>query len=131
MGKKSITSKLILFVSILQLAGCGRNEGEAKKDSPPAATRMKLNVDMDTEKRYQDAADKGFQPWKKNAADVAEECLINTGTGARKGECKIVSEDASNAVVVVETKDGKFRVSLKRLVKPGGIWTATEIEKEQ
>ena len=62
---------------------------------------------------------------------VAEECLINTGAGARKGrECKVLSDDGANAIVFVNTKDGNFKVKLKRLVKPDGIWTATEIEKE-
>lgn len=122
----------ILAVASAVAISCGTKPKEERKAQEVKPSRIqKLNIDMDTEKRYQDAADQGFQPWKKNAADVAEECLINTGTGAKKGECKILSEDASNAVVLVNTKDGSFKVTLKRLVKPDGIWTATEIEKEE
>lgn len=127
------TGTLIVLASLLFLVtACGtksREEGD-KGQAAQSEKIQKFNVDMDTEKRYQDAADKGFQPWKKNAMDVAEECLINTGVGARKGECRILSEDASNAEVFINTKDGNFKVRLKRLVKPDGIWTATEIEKE-
>ena len=125
---------LIIFASILFLvSSCVTkskeegNNGQAGKSSKI----QKLNVDMDTEKRYQDAADLGYQPWKRNAVEVAEECLINTGVGARKGECRVLSDDGANAIVYVNTKDGNFKVKLKRLVKPGGIWTATEIEKEE
>lgn len=122
----------ILAASSALVISCGTKPMEEGKARGVQSSKIqKLNVDMDTEKRYQDAADKGYQPWKRDAADVAEECLINTGTGAKKGECKILSEDASNAVVLVNTKDGNFKVTLKRLVKPDGIWTATEIEKEE
>lgn len=127
------TGTLILFASLLFLAtACGTKSGEEgdKGKAAQSTKTQKLNVDMDTEKRYQDAADRGFQPWKKNAMDVAEECIINTGVGAKKGECRILSEDASNAEVLIGTKDGNFKVRLKRLVKPDGIWTATDIEKE-
>lgn len=122
----------ILAASSALVISCGtKGKDEGRVQAVQSSKIQKLNIDMDTEKRYQDAADKGYQPWKRNAADVAEECLINTGIGGKKGECKILSEDASNAVVLVNTKDGNFKVRLKRVVKPDGIWTATEIEKEE
>ena len=125
---------LIVFASILFLASAcvtkSREEGN-NGQAGQSSKVQKLNVDIDKEKKYQDAADLGYQPWKRNAMDVAEECLINTGVGARKGECKVLSDDGANAIVFVNTKDGNFKVKLKRLIKPDGIWTATEIEKEE
>lgn len=122
----------ILVASSALVIGCGTKPVEEGKVRAVQSSKIqKLNVDMDTEKRYQDAADKGYQPWKRDAVEVAKECLINTGTGASSGECQILLQDTSNAVVRVNTKDGTFKVSLKRLVKPDGIWTATEIEKEE
>lgn len=126
--KKVAVAGLLIFSVVV--SACG-TKGENKVQEDKSAKKIqKLNVDMDTERKYQAAADKGYQPWKKNAMDVAEECLINTGIGARKGECKVLSDDGANAVVFVNTKDGNFKVKLKRLVKPDGIWTATEVEKE-
>lgn len=127
-GTWIIFAALLFFVSACVTKSKEEgNNGQAGQSSK----RQKLNVDIDKEKKYQDAADKGYQPWKRNAMDVAEECLINTGVGARKGECKVLSDDGANAIVFVNTKDGNFKVKLKRLVKPDGIWTATEIEKEE
>jgi hypothetical protein len=127
--------KIVTFfvlAGLLSLAyACGtKPKEEGKVEAAKAPKIQKLNVDMDTEKKYQDAADKGFQPWKKDATEVAKECLINQGVGAPSGDCKIVSDDGKDTVVIVNTKDGNFKVRLKRLVKPDGIWTATEIEKE-
>lgn len=128
---KTGTVFILAAFSVLVIS-CGTKPMEEGKAKAVQSSKIqKLNVDMDTEKRYQDAADKGYQPWKRDAVEVAKECLINTGTGASSGECRILSQDTSNAVVRVNTKDGTFKVSLKRLVKPDGIWTATEIEKEE
>lgn len=128
------TGMLIVFASTLFLVSAcvtkSREEGN-NGQAGQSSKVQKLNVDIDKEKKYQDAADLGYQPWKRNAMDVAEECLINTGVGARKGECKVLSDDGANAIVFVNTKDGNFKVKLKRLIKPDGIWTATEIEKEE
>lgn len=129
MGRKRYAA-IILFIFFVSISACVSKDENKVQEDKSAKKVQKLNVDMETERKHQDAADKGYQPWKKNAADVAEECLINTGIGARKGECKILSEDATNAVVFINTKDGNFKVTLKRLVKPDGIWTATEVEKE-
>ena len=92
---------------------------------------MKINIDFDREKQFQSAADQGFKPWKNNAKDVAEECIIGKGIGAPV-ETKIISENETMAVVSVTTKkEGVFLVTLKKLVKPDGIWTATEVEKKE
>lgn len=124
------TMVIFLLTLSIVISACGNRQKDEKKDTP-ARKVQKLNIDLDTEKKYQEAADKGFQPWKRDAVEVAKECLINTGTGASRGECQILSEDPTNTVIRVNTKDGRFKVSLKRLVKPDGIWTATEIEKEE
>ena len=92
---------------------------------------MKINVDIDEQKKSQEASDQGFRKWKNNAVDVAEECIIGKGIGA-PSECEVLAESENEASVRVKTeKDGTFKVKLKRLVKPGGIWTATEVEKEE
>lgn len=125
--KVAVAGLMILTVVI---TACG-TKGENKIQEDKSAKKIqKLNVDMEMERKSQDAVDKGYQAWKKNAMDVAEECLINTGIGARKGECKVLSDDGVNALVFVNTKDGNFKVTLKRLVRADGIWTATEVEKE-
>ena len=78
------------------------------------------------------AADQGFKPWKMKAIDVAEECIISKGIGASTGKCEVLSESKTEVVVRVKTvKDGNYKVFLKKLVKPDGIWTATAVEKEE
>lgn len=121
----------VLLVFSVVAAGCGKSKDEGNVQEKPARKFQKLNIDIDTEKKHQAAVDQGFQPWKRDVTEVAKECLINTGAGAPSGDCKILSNDEKEAKVAVNTKDGRFKVTLKRLVKPDGIWTATEIEKEE
>lgn len=132
MKKPLIIGTWVIFAALLFLVSAcvTKSKEEGNGQAAQLSKIQKLNVDIETEKKYQEAADKGYQPWKRNAMEVAEECLINTGVGARKGECKVLSDDGANATVFVNTKDGNFKIKLKRLVKPDGIWTATEIEKE-
>ena len=121
---------VVLLICSVVISACNAKDGGKAQEEKSSNKVYKLNVDIDNERKHQAAADKGYQPWKRNATEVAEECLINTGVGARSGECKVLSDDGANAVVFVNTKDGNFKVTLKKLVKPDGIWTATEIEKE-
>lgn len=127
----------LLFLFAIFLCSCGPKANEeigakeVRVEKEKATKRLKINIDMEKEKKLQKAADLGFKPWKMKAIDVAEECIIGKGIGASTGECEILSENETNAVVRVKTrKEGSFKVHLKRLVKPGGIWTATEVEKE-
>ena len=128
---------IILTVFMFSISGCESGSREAEKtadQSVPIEDKkkkvLKINVDMDTQKRLQSSADQGFKPWKNDVVEVAKECIIGGGIGA-PGECKVLSEDDTKAVVRVTTKkEGSFHVTLKRLVKPDGIWTATKIEKE-
>ena len=92
---------------------------------------MKINIDMEAERKSQEASDQGFRTWKNKAKDVAEECIIGKGIGA-PSECEVLAESETEATVrVVTKKDGVFKVKLKKLVRPDGIWTATEVEKEE
>lgn len=129
---------VILTIFTFLISGCQADSKEAGEAVPEAAPKeerkqkvLKINVDMDTQKKLQSAADQGFKPWKNKVIDVAEECIIGQGIGA-PDKCMILSEDETEAVVRVTTKkEGIFKVTLKRLVKAGGIWTATEVEKEE
>jgi len=128
----------ILTISIFLISGCKEDSKQAGETTPKDLYKednkqkvFKINVDMDTQERLQSAADQGFKPWKNDVIEVARECIIGEGIGA-PGECTILSEDNTRAVVRVDTKkEGAFKVTLKRLVRPNGIWTATEIEKAE
>lgn len=125
---------IALFFLFALFAAC---EPSSKSEKPVSAEPkkerkvMKLNIDFEREKQFQSAADQGFKPWKNKVVDVAEECIISAGIGAPV-ETKIISENETVAVVSVATKkEGTFKVTLKKLVQPGGIWTATEVEKKE
>ena len=123
---------------MFSISGCESGSKEAEKtadQSTPIEDKkkkvLKINVDLDTQKKLQSAADQGFKKWKNNVIDVAQECIIGKAIGA-PDKCTILSKNDTKAVVRVTTKkEGSFNVTLKRLVKPDGIWTATEIEKTE
>ncbi|MBE9536416.1 MAG: hypothetical protein IMF07_04485 [Proteobacteria bacterium] len=127
-----------LSIFIFLVSGCKEDSKQALKTTPGAVSKeenkqkvLKIFVDIDTQKKLQSSADQGFKPWKNDAVEVAKECIIGKGIGA-PGESTILSEDDSKTVVRVATKkEGSFNITLKRLVRPGGIWTATEIERAE
>ena len=142
MNIKKINRNLALFLIAItfSVSGCepdknqqgDTSETKSQQKQDEKKKKLKLNVDMEREKKQQEATDLGYKPWKLKVVDVAEECIISKGIGASTGECTVLSENETEAVVRVKTvKEGTFKVFLKRLVKPGGIWTATEVEKEE
>ncbi len=117
----------------LILSGCtGGDSGTPKADNKSAEENVrayKLSYDLSEEKRLQQAVDNGGQTWRKNPIDVAHAALTNQGANVRIENCSLVGEKSDDhCVVEVRGKDGVYRVHLKRLVRPGGIWTATEID---
>lgn len=92
--------------------------------------KMKLSVDLEEEKKLQLAVDRGHQPWRLLPIDVAYAALLanNIGGDILHENCSLVSE-ADNVAIVKCRGARSYIVHLKRLVKPGGIWTATDIDK--
>lgn len=124
---------LALVVASVALYGCKGNtgsKGDSGENASSEAPRktMQLNVDLGEEKRLQDAADNGSQAWRKEAVDVAHAALINQGINAKLDECKLTEDHGAHSVVNAKCKDGEFNITLKKLVRPDGIWTATDIE---
>lgn len=121
---------LPLIASLIFNSGCYKKED--KTDARPAQDKsarvVKLNVDSEEEERLQKAADKGYQPWRNNPVDVAHAALVNGGANVAVKDCNLLSEKGDEAVVVAKDKKGDYKVICKRLVKTGGIWTATEVE---
>ncbi len=138
MEKIAQTGVLLLILPALVIgAGCESNTGSANADTASAEKRgtqkkkiMNININMEHQEKAQLAADKGFQPWRNNPVDVAEESIISLGIGSTKGKSVLLSESEKEASVRVESNSGIYQVGLKRLVRPDGIWTSTKIEKE-
>lgn len=106
-------------------------EGNGSWKKEVMNVKMELNVDLSEEKRLQEAADNGTQAWRKDAADVAHAALINQGINAKIEDCKIIEDHKYHLIVNAKCKDGDFKIHLKKLVKPDGIWTATEIDADR
>jgi hypothetical protein len=102
------------------------DEGSAKKNEP---TIIQVNPNMKEEKKIQQAADNGGMKWMLNPIDVVHANMITRGINVKIEDCHIAKEDDKHAVVSVKSKDGKdFDVLVERLIRPGGIWTVTQIE---
>lgn len=130
---------MIFLLSLFLISGCDRGSKTTEQTSPTQAVpkqekkrkTLKINVDMDAQAKLQKAADLGFKPWKNDMVEVAKECIIGESIGAPE-KATILSQSETEALVRVSTKkEGSFDVTLKRLVKPTGIWTATKVEKEE
>lgn len=139
MTLKSIFYYFPLFISLLFISlGCeyetkASKGGEVtiqKEAVNPKNKVMKLNIDMDHQEKAQMSTDQGFQPWRNNPIDVAEESIISLGIGSSEGKSVVLSENQSDAEVRVESNSGTYKVSLKKIVRPDGIWTSTRIEQE-
>lgn len=122
---------ILLFIMIIFIAaGCSKsNETGAKPVQDKKQARVvKLNVDMLEEQRLQKAADSGYQPWRNSPVDVAQAALVNAGANVNMADCRLLSEKGDEAVVAASDKKGSYKVICKRVVKDGGIWTATEVD---
>lgn len=121
---------ILLSIAILIISGCSKgNNADVKpaQDKKPARV-VKFNVDMTEEQRLQKASDNGFQSWRNSPTDVAQAALVNAGANINMADCRLLSEKAGEAVVAASDKKGSYKVICKRVVRDGGIWTATEVE---
>ncbi len=119
---------LVAFVAATGCKGKGGDKNERAGAEVQKRTKLSINYDMAEEKRLQEAVDHGSQAWRKEAVDVAHAALINQGINAKVEECKLTEDHNAHSVVNARCRDGEFNIMLKRLVKPDGIWTATDIE---
>lgn len=128
---------LICFMSavILILSACNRINGEnetavADQDGQQKteARIVMLHPSIEEETRIQQAVDNGGQTWRLNSVDVAHASLVSQGVNVRIEDCRLLKEDAGHAVVRIQSEDKDLNVYAERIVRPGGIWTATQIE---
>ncbi|HKZ46123.1 MAG TPA: hypothetical protein VJ202_01925 [Thermodesulfobacteriota bacterium] len=121
---------LTLFIMLAFISSCSKgNNADTKPVQDKKTVRVvKLNVNMAEEQRLQKASDNGFQPWRNSPVDVAQAALVNAGANVNMADCRLLSEKADEAVVSASNKKGSYKVICKRVVKDGGIWTATEVE---
>lgn len=112
-----------LIALALSPLGCG------KKSEAKTSQTLKLQIDYDNESRLQLTVENGYQLWRLNPIDVAHGALTDSHQMAEYNACKIVQMDEKHALVTTSYKNTTYNVHLARLVKPNGIWTATEIEK--
>ncbi len=134
-GRVKMRLLMIAFTAMaLSFFGCagGEDESAPGAEHRKAETNMrtyKLAYDLAEERKLQEAVDNGGQTWRKNPVDVAHAALINQGANVRIEDCAVVGEEEEDhRMVEVKGADGTYRVHLRRLVRPGGIWTATEID---
>lgn len=87
---------------------------------------VKVDVDLEEQKRLQVEVDNGHQPWRLDPVNVAFASLIDRNI--KYENCNISSKSNSEAVVICKgTKN--YLINLKRMVRPDGIWTAVSIEE--
>jgi len=120
---------VLLLTAAIVISACSKGNDATKTVQSKKPVRIvKLNVEMVEQEKLQKAADSGYQPWRNNPVDVAQAALLNSGAAVQIKDCSLVSEGADAAVIAASDKKGEYRVICKRLVKSGGIWTATEVE---
>lgn len=91
--------------------------------------RISLTIDSDTEQKIQTEVDKGHQPWRLEPIDVAHAALLLIDQHTNYNNCKLSSETDREAIVEC-SNEGYYLIYLKRMIRPGGIWTAIEIERK-
>ncbi len=116
---------LLAMIMITPLASCQKSE------KIKTAEKIKLHVVYDNETKLQLSVENGYQIWRLNPIDVAHGALTDSHEMADYNACKIEKMDEKHAVVTTNYKETTYKVHLSRVVKPSGIWTATEIEKLQ
>jgi hypothetical protein len=136
----TVGSTYILFVYVergrFQVSNCG-NSGllSDKKDVVSAVwtlrSQIALPLDLEKEKQLQAEVDKGHQPWRLEPVEVARAALIvGLDSTVPIEKCSLLSKTDHEAIVkCTDSKD--FTVTLKQLIRPKGIWTATDIRMRE
>ena len=128
----SLLTSYILLLTFF-IAGCSKSEEAVAHTNAKKNVKVyKLNVSMDNEKKLQATVENGNQLWRKSAKDVAHAALINEGVNVKIEDCQILSENNQESIVAVKDNKGlSYKVILKKLINPDGIWTAVEIDMKE
>ncbi|MGA3117631.1 MAG: hypothetical protein ABSF90_24740 [Syntrophobacteraceae bacterium] len=86
-----------------------------------------LKFDRESEKRLQEAVDKGHQPWRLEAACVAHVAALAMDKSVAYNSCNLIYETELDSIVQCREKRN-YAVHLRRLFKKDGIWTATGVK---
>ena len=87
---------------------------------------VKVDVNLEEQKKLQAEVDNGHQSWRLDPIDVAFASLI--GKNVKHENCSLSSQTNSKAEVICKgTKN--YLVNLKRMIRADGIWTAVSIEE--
>jgi hypothetical protein len=122
MNKVFFSSMIILglLISVNNIALCESNI--------KTKNIVKVDVNLEEQKRLQAEVDNGHQPWRLETLDVAFAALTDIDKSIKYENCNLSSKTNNKAYVVCKgTKS--YLVNLKRIVKPNGIWTAVSIEQ--
>lgn len=112
---------------VVQGEEIGGQNDKTISGSSKSNKRIVLKVNLKYEKFVQDEVDKGHQPWRLNAVDVAYATLAPIDKNVKYEDCKSVNETGDQSTVQCKSSQN-YIVYLRKLVRPDGIWTATDIE---
>jgi hypothetical protein len=93
--------------------------------------KIRIKVNVESERQLQAEVDKGHQPWRLNAVDVAAATLSRFEKQDIPTDACILESTTEEEARVKYVGRHIYHVRLRRLVKPKGIWTVVEIEVEQ
>lgn len=119
---------ILITILVITFPSCTAGlETETQKD----VKTIKLNINLDEEKKLQTEVDNGHQPWRLEPIDVAYAIVIaKADKNVVYENCSPISIANTEAKVVCKSKGAKkYFVNLKRIVRPDGIWTAISIEE--
>ena len=101
---------------------------KVKALTPNNLNSVTNQIDLEKEKRLQAEVDKGHQPWRIDPVAVAHSALIaSTDNNVPFDKCVLKSKAYREALVKCKYKDS-YVIHLKQLIRPAGVWTATEIQ---
>ena len=128
--KRTRVSIAFLVLGLFYISACTRHEeANARSKNNGAVKVFKPVISMDNERRLQEAVENGYHVWRKNAVDAAHAALVNEGVNVTINDLKLLSENGKEAVVTAQDKRmTHYKIICQRLIKPDGIWTATEID---
>jgi hypothetical protein len=122
-----------LIISVNNTESIGRqNDFAPKSISNDHKTKktIKLNVDLEEQKKLQAEVDNGHQPWRLEPVDVAFKELFTIDRNIDYKKCRTDIIENSEAVVTCKSAR-KYYVNLKKMIRSDGIWTAISVTIER
>jgi hypothetical protein len=126
-----LLAAVLLSCSVKTFANQGLQDYlERRPDRGRAFKTIEIPIDLEKQNEFQRTVESGSERWRLDAEEVACDYLRARPETHSVSYCWVRKQSKTAAFVTTVVNKTEYRVYLRRLVKPDGIWTPVKLEVE-